>query len=228
MYSIHETLKQLRHLNLIFRTHPLGFIQCVFYEGNNEYRLNVWGSRFTRPKTPNWRIHTHRYAFDSQILLGRIQDCRYRLVPDGLPNRALFSVEYQSAGSSAQIATGILNLKTQARVAAVTKKVYSVGDTYSVLHSEFHSSRSLSPLSISLMRIRPVSEAIAIVVGPMNEEHLTMAYVPMQVAYKDLEREIRAYLGIDSSRHVCTSSLGGECPRPQTLSVATSRLATVG
>ncbi len=61
---------------LVPRFHGNGFIQVYL---NSLTRLHIWSPEFPQTRVQNARIHSHRFAFRSKVLLGCLHDDQYEV-----------------------------------------------------------------------------------------------------------------------------------------------------
>ncbi len=127
------------------RMHPYGFLQLSLSEGawrDAGYRLHVWSDELPQMKRPEFQVHDHVYEVRSRILLGSLRDIQYIVKDDTVGDYLLFKAEGQKL------------CNTKQRVSCIKRRVfyYSAGQEYSVTKGDFHSSESLSPLTVTLFQ----------------------------------------------------------------------------
>ncbi len=143
MSTLVETIEARRGAEV--RLHPYGFLQLSLSEGawrDSGYRLHVWSDELPPMKRPEFQVHDHIYGVRSQILLGVLRDIQYIVEEDAQGEYLLFTA-----------AAGKL-VNTKQKVSCTKRRVsyFSADDNYSVPKGDFHSSESLTPLTVTLFQ----------------------------------------------------------------------------
>lgn len=169
-----------------FFTHPLGFVQAKFIEDTTEFRLNIWGSRLSRRKEPDWPVHTHRFDFESKVVAGQLCDTRLELEDKVDGSLFVHTVIYEGARSFLQPLDNCGRIVTR-----TIESVYSAGDRYSMGSAEFHYSVPITQLCVSLMKIGRSSISPALVIGDRVFERDLPEYYPEELPSEIILMELR-------------------------------------
>jgi hypothetical protein len=184
-----------------FFTHPLGFVQTVFHEEGDEFRLNLWGSIFGRPKIPNWPLHTHRFNFESNVIVGQLEDTLFDIIQDERGIYFRYCVEYEKEGSFLRPVDHV-----RMSLSERTRRVIGAGERYFMQSSDIHSSKNLTHLAISVMKIGLPSKNPAFVIGCVSAD-TRIEYLPTEIDTQKILEELNA--SIISGRHKNLFALQG-------------------
>jgi hypothetical protein len=155
-----------RELPLSANVHPLGFIHALLAERKDgtRLRLHLWPSEPYEPQEPAWYIHCHAWPLRSVVVLGSIQDHRYRVIDRNDGNRQLFEASYQGDHS-------ILSPSGQpVRCEPLSAETAPQGATYEVPLNTFHASRAMGRSVTVVESGRPTGVTPLIVGDPGTTE----------------------------------------------------------
>ena len=112
--------------------HVLGFVEVVLLSTAREtLRLHLW--RNVPASEPIWRVHDHSYDLRSLVVAGRLQDQRYRVVPDSGGKSQLYRVSYGPKGSKR------IKLEQRVRCIEMDRLERGTDQTYRIPVGTFHS-----------------------------------------------------------------------------------------
>ena len=119
--------------------HGLGFIQVKLPA---HQRLHVWHPDL--PRRECWEssnIHSHRWAFKSRVLVGRLADVLYRIGEHtGDDTHVAYSHEGRRAKTGSRPWLPVRNVK----VSRYEARIVSAGEEYVMYEYEFHSTEILA------------------------------------------------------------------------------------
>ncbi len=131
--------------------HPLGFLAYRWQLGNGRaLRIHVWDKKFHWTQKPTWQIHDHVFEFNSVVLVGKIQNKRYRIVPISNHKRiwSLYQVTYDTHQSKME------EIRAGISVDLIQTSLQATGSRYSMPAYEFHRSTLRSDFAVTILSTR--------------------------------------------------------------------------
>lgn len=170
------TLSELR-----WRHHGLGALQAELSE---EIRVHVWHPDLrTLPRGGFRAVHDHRFALTSYVVVGRIYDTPFSVVPldygtngpsgwEKNPIADVFAIVHAKAQGAGPVAVGL----GPAYVSQEETRTFDAGDVYSLRRRDFHSTWT-GRLTVTLVHRAEFDADPARVLAPRYAAHVDSAIV---------------------------------------------------
>lgn len=150
------------------RLHPYGFLQLSLSDTgwrDAGYRLHVWSEELPPMKMPEFKVHDHIYSVKSTVLLGKLKDTRYSVIPDMNGDYVVFE-----ATQGKLVNTAVRVYCDETSVLYIEK-----GEEYFIPKGDFHSSKSLAPLTATLFqKVDAEPQRSPKVIGPRMYETINV------------------------------------------------------
>lgn len=184
-----------------------GFLSIELYRFENKkdrkiLRLHIWDESF--PKNfqnvdfNKYSIHSHLFNAQSYILAGTILNERYEITSSENSENSLYRIEWESVISEdggAKWKSKLALDKTDVSVTKLSTETIEPGQEYSVLVNEYHSSKSITPITATLFLFNSFEgqSEISKVIGPKNEPETGFKYesVNFLTSLYLIDREIK-------------------------------------
>lgn len=205
----------LDSLTFFYKNNPVsnigsqGFLSIELYRFEKEknrkiLRLHIWDESF--PKNikqvdfNKYSIHSHLFNAQSYILSGTILNERFEISSSENSENSLYRIEWDSVTSEDGVTKRKSKLavdKTDISVTKLSTETIEPGQNYSVLVNEYHSSKSISPISATLFLFNSYEgqSEISKVVGPKNDPETGFKYEPVNFlpSLYSIDRDIKKF-----------------------------------
>lgn len=168
-------------------------------------RLHIWDESFSiNPQNLNFKkyeIHSHLFNAQSHVLAGSILNERFDISnSNDTSEKSLYRIDWKSIMDEDGVSKRQSELNVEVNDVRVTKlssETIGAGQDYSVSINEYHSSRSITPISATLFLFNSnegLSE-LSKVVGPKNDPETGFRYekVNFLPSLYYIDREIKKY-----------------------------------
>lgn len=187
-----------------------GFVSIELYrfesgKDRKILRLHIWDESFSiNPQNVNlkkYEIHSHLFNAQSHVLAGSILNERFDISSSNdKSENSLYQINWKSITNDDGISKRQSDLTVYVNHVKVTKlssETIGAGQDYSVSINEYHSSRSLTPISATLFLFNSYEglSELSKVVGPKNDPETGFRYekVNFLPSLYNIDREIKKY-----------------------------------
>ena len=141
-----STELEVKELACRSHIHDNGFVKLALFDsddGRYRVRLHIWESSETSDQEAN--VHDHRYDFISLVVVGGLENVRWKLSDNG--------TEYKLFTYTPRNEDGVYNLKLVGRqcLSPEPTEVYAAGDSYLMMRDDLHIAQTMGNMrSITL------------------------------------------------------------------------------
>jgi hypothetical protein len=187
-----------------------GFLSIELYRFESKsnrkiLRLHIWDETFANNFQGNdfgkYKIHSHLFSAQSHVLAGNILNERYEVLNSNEPSEnSLYRIDWKSVTDN----QGLFKRKSELNVdlsdvklKKTSSETITMGQEYAVSINEYHSSKSITPLSATLFLFNSDEglNDLSKVVGPKNDAETGFKYEQINIfpSLYNIDREIKKY-----------------------------------
>ena len=187
-----------------------GFLSIELYRFESErnrkiLRLHIWDESFAHNFQNNdfgkYKVHSHLFSAQSHVLAGSILNERYEVLNSDKPSdHSLYRIDWKSIKDDNGFSKRKSELNvdiSDVRLRKTSSETISMGQEYSVSINEYHSSKSITPLTATLFLFNSDEglNDLSKVVGPKNDPETGFKYEQINIipSLYDIDREIKKY-----------------------------------